>query len=442
MLLHMPVIRLSALRRLVPFLVLPWLLVSFAARTEEVLPKPEEPFQGTIGKTREESTPAWPTAVRPKKGAPNIVLILLDDVGFGAAGTFGGAATTPELDKLAAQGLRYNEFHTTGICSPTRAALLTGRNHHQVGFGNLDDIPAGFPAYNTIWKKSTASIAEVLRLNGYSTAAFGKWHNTPIWEISPVGPFDHWPTSLGFEYYYGFLAGETSEWEPRLYRDTVPVEHAPDPKYYLTTDLVDDAIHWIHQHDAIAPQKPFFVYFATGATHAPHHVPKEWIDKYKGRFDEGWDKLREEVFARQKKLGVIPANALLTPRPDGLGFAHARPEEALCAPDGSLRRLPFGDGLRGRPALKRSAGQRRCPTHVGALYRRRQWRQRRRRPRWFRRQCRDHRRRASLCLRNDRAFLRSRQCELRQPLRRRMVLGDFDALPMDEADRLAFRRHA
>ena len=305
-------------RRLTQFLFLLPLCIGFTARAEEILPKPEEPFQGTIGKTREESSPAWPTPVKPKRGAPNIVLILLDDVGFSAASTFGGAATTPELDKLAAQGLRYNNFNTVGICSPTRAALLTGRNHHQVGFGNLSDVAAGFPAYNSIWKKNTASIAEILRLNGYSTAAFGKWHNTPTWEISPVGPFDRWPTGLGFEYFYGFLFGETSEWEPRLYRDTVPVEHAPDPKYYLTTDLVDDAIHWIHQHDAVAAQKPYFIYFATGATHAPHHVPKEWIDKYKDKFDQGWDKLREESFARQKKLGVIPADALLTPRPDGL----------------------------------------------------------------------------------------------------------------------------
>ncbi|HMK88838.1 MAG TPA: sulfatase-like hydrolase/transferase [Methylocystis sp.] len=284
------------------------------------LPKPAPPFAGVLADTREKSTPAFPQPVQAPKGAPNVLLILLDDVGFSASSTFGGAAQTPELDKLAAQGLRYNQFHTAAICSPTRASLLTGRNHHQVGFGNLADIATGYPAYNSVWPKETASIAEVLRLNGYSTAAFGKWHNTPVWEISPTGPFDHWPTGLGFEYFYGFLAGETSQWEPQLYRNTVAVEppKKPEQGYHLTSDLVDDAVKWLHNHEALAPEKPFFLYFATGATHAPHHVPKEWIDKYKGRFDEGWDKAREDWFKRQKELGVIPANAELTPRPEGL----------------------------------------------------------------------------------------------------------------------------
>jgi arylsulfatase len=264
--------------------------------------------------------PVWPVAPHPPAGAPNVVLILLDDVGFGAAGTFGGPAATPALDRLAAGGIRYNDFNTAAICSPTRAALLSGRNHHQVGFGNLQDVPAGYPGYNTVWKKETASIAEMLLEAGYSTAAFGKWHNTPIWEISPVGPFDHWPTGLGFEYFYGFMGGESSAWEPRLYRGTTPVE-PPEGflhGYHLTTDLVNDALHWVRMHDAVAPQKPFFLYFATGATHAPHHVPKEWIEKYHGLFNQGWDRLREESFARQKKLGVIPAGAELTPRPKEL----------------------------------------------------------------------------------------------------------------------------
>ncbi|WP_036256907.1 arylsulfatase [Methylocapsa acidiphila] len=291
-----------------------------ASRAEETLPKPSTPFQGKIADTREQSVPAFPASPRAPADAPNIVLILLDDVGFGAAATFGGPAATSELDRLAAGGLRYNQFHTTAICSPTRAALLTGRNHHQTGFGNLADVAAGYPAYNSIWPKETASIAEILRLNGYSTAAFGKWHNTPDWEINPAGPFNHWPTGLGFEYYYGFMFGETSQWEPTLYRNTTPVDapKKPEQGYHLTTDLVDDAIHWLHQHDAVASEKPFFLYFATGATHAPHHVPKEWIAKYSGQFDQGWDRLREETFARQKKLGVIPANTELTPRPDGL----------------------------------------------------------------------------------------------------------------------------
>lgn len=296
------------------------LLVADPAVGQTVLPKPETPFPGRIAPTRDHALPAWPQTLKAPAGAPNILLILLDDVGYGAASTFGGPAATPELDKLAKDAIRYDDFNTTAICSPTRAALLTGRNHHQVGFGNLQDLPAGFPGYNTIWHRDTASVAEVLRLNGYSTAAFGKWHNTPIWETSPVGPFDHWPTGLGFEYFYGFMGGETSEWEPRLYRDTVPVEPPGDflHGYHLTPDLVNDALHWVREHDAVSPDKPFFLYFAPGATHAPHHVPKQWIDKYRGKFVEGWDKLREETFARQKVLGVIPPNAELTPRPKEL----------------------------------------------------------------------------------------------------------------------------
>ena len=280
------------------------------------LPLPAPQFKGKITPNREQSVPYWPEPPKAPAGAPNVVLILLDDVGFAASSTFGGVAQTPELDKLAANGLRYSEFQVCAMCSPTRAALLTGRNHHQVGFGNIGDFAAGYPGYNSVWPKSTASIAEVLRGNGYSTAAFGKWHNTPTWESTPAGPFDHWPTSLGFEYFYGFLGGANSQWEPELYRDTAPVE--PPKGQTLSTDLVDDATRWLHQHEATASEKPFFIYFAPGATHEPHHVPKEWIARYKGKFDQGWDKLREETFARQKKLGVIPANAELTPRPKEL----------------------------------------------------------------------------------------------------------------------------
>jgi len=303
-----------------PWIAVAALLLAGPAFAQLVLPRPDEPFRGKIAPTRDHAVPDWPQAVKAPTGAPNIVLILLDDVGYAAAGTFGGPAATPELDRLAAGGVRYNDFNTTAICSPTRASLLTGRNQHQVGFGNLQDVPAGFPGYNTIWHRETASVAEVLRLNGYSTAAFGKWHNTPIWEISPVGPFDHWPTGLGFEYFYGFMGGESSQWEPRLYRNTVPVEPPGGflHGYHLTTDLVNDALHWVREHDAVSPDKPYFLYFATGAVHAPHHVPKPWIDQYRGRFDRGWDRLREESFARQKKLGVIPAEAELTPRPKEL----------------------------------------------------------------------------------------------------------------------------
>jgi arylsulfatase A-like enzyme len=287
---------------------------------DEALPRPDAEFKGKIATKREESVPYWPEAFKAPSGAPNVVLVLLDDIGFGDTSVMGGAIQTPVLEKLAAQGLRYNRFHVCAMSSPTRASLLTGRNHHQVGFGGISEFSAGYPGYNSVWPENTVSLPEVLRQNGYSTAAFGKWHNTPVWEISPTGPFDHWPTSLGFEYFYGFMGGATSQWKPRLYRNTLAVEPPATPQqgYHLTTDLANEAIQWIHQHESLASDKPFFLYFATGAAHAPHHVSKEWIAKYKGRFDEGWDKLREETFARQKKLGIIPADADLTLRPPEL----------------------------------------------------------------------------------------------------------------------------
>ena len=283
----------------------------------DVLPKPDPPFKGKIDPSRDKSTPDWPLRPAASKGAPNVILILLDDVGFGASSTFGGPVATPFLTELAQSGLRYNRFHVNSLCSPTRAALLSGRNDHEIGFGTVVEFAAGYPGYNSIWPKSAASIAEVLKLNGYSTAAFGKWHNTPVWETNPAGPFDHWPTGLGFEYYYGFLGGADSQWHPRLYRNTLAVEPPSTPAegYHLTSDLVDDATRWVQRHDAVSPQKPFFLYFATGATHEPHHAPKEWIERYRGKFDQGWDELRRETFARQKEFGVIPAGTELTPRP-------------------------------------------------------------------------------------------------------------------------------
>ena len=276
--------------------------------------------KGKVSPKPEASAPYWPEAVKATAGAPNVVLILLDDVAFGDTSLMGGLAQTPVLEKLAAQGLLYNRFHVCPLSSPTRASLLTGRNPHQVGFGNIPEIAAGFPGYTSVLPKSAAPMAEVLRQNGYSTAAFGKWHNTPVWEVSPAGPFDRWPTGQGFEYFYGFMGGSTSQWQPRLYRNTVAVEPPATPQqgYHLTTDLANEAIRWLHQHEATAADKPFFLYFATGAVHAPLHVAKEWIENYRGKFDQGWDKLREETFARQKKLGVIPADTKLTPRPSGM----------------------------------------------------------------------------------------------------------------------------
>ena len=287
---------------------------------QQILPKPDPQFQGVISADSAKSRAAFPEEVTARQGAPNVVLILVDDVGFSATSTFGGAIQTPNFDRLASNGLRYNNFHVNSLCSPTRAALLSGRNNHQVGFGTVAEAASGFPGYNSLWPKNAASVAEVLKDNGYSTAAFGKWHNTPVWQVSPAGPFDHWPTGLGFQRFYGFLAGYDNQYYPRLFRDTVPVEppHTPEQGYSLTTDMTDEAIRWLHQVDAVAPQKPFFLYYAPGATHTPHQVPKSWIAKYKGRFDAGWDEIRKETFERQKKLGIIPANAELTPRPAGL----------------------------------------------------------------------------------------------------------------------------
>lgn len=286
----------------------------------EELIEAASPFNGKININAKDSTPDWPRSTKAPKGAPNIVVILLDDIGFGDTSAFGGVVQTPELDKLAAEGLRYNNFHTTGMCSPTRAALLAGRNHHRVGFGIIGDLAGGYPGYNSIWKKSTVSIAEVLRHHGYSTSAFGKWHNTPDWEITPTGPFDRWPTGLGFEYFYGFMGpgGAENQWEPsKLYRNTVPVDPPATPAqgYHFTVDMTDEAIRWLQAHDSLAPEKPYFLYFSPGAVHSPHHAPTEWIEKYRGKFDHGWDWVNTEVFARQKQLGVIPTNAQLTPRP-------------------------------------------------------------------------------------------------------------------------------
>lgn len=253
--------------------------------------------------------------LRPPKGAPNVLIVLIDDAGFGAASTFGGPCETPALDKLAAGGLRYTRFHTTALCSPTRQALLTGRNHHSVGMGAITEAATGAPGYSSVRPNSMAPLAQTLTLNGYSTAQFGKCHEVPVWQTSPAGPFDAWPTGGGgFEYFYGFLGGEANQWYPTLFEGTTPVEvkKTPEEGYHLVADMTDKAIRWIGQQKVLAPDRPFFVYFAPGATHAPHHAPKEWADKYKGKFNQGWDQLREQTFARQKQLGVIPADAQLT----------------------------------------------------------------------------------------------------------------------------------
>jgi arylsulfatase len=260
--------------------------------------------------------PAWPADPAPAAGAPNVLLIMTDDVGFASSSTFGGPVPTPNFGKLAAEGARYNQFNTTALCSPSRAALLTGRNPHRVGMGTLPDIPRPYPGYTGVIPKSAGTIARILKDAGYNTAAFGKWHLAPRWELSQAGPVDRWPTGLGFEHYYGFLGGDTSQWEPALYDDTRPIE-APhdDPGYILDRDLADHAIGWMRQQHALAPAKPFFIYYATGSAHAPHQAPAEWLARFRGEFDQGWDKVREESFARQKAMGIIPRSAALTPRP-------------------------------------------------------------------------------------------------------------------------------
>ncbi len=255
--------------------------------------------------------------LRPPKGAPNVLLILIDDAGFGSASAFGGPCQTPTAEALAAEGLKYTRFHTTALCSPTRQALLTGRNHHSAGMGGITEIATGAPGYCSVLPNNMSPLARTLKLNGYATAQFGKCHEVPVWQTSPVGPYDSWPAGGGgFEYFYGFIGGEANQWYPSLFEGTVPVEpkKTPEEGYHLVEDMTDKALAWIGQQKALTPDQPFFVYFAPGATHAPHHVPKEWADKYKGKFDQGWDKLREETFARQKKLGVIPPECQLTAR--------------------------------------------------------------------------------------------------------------------------------
>jgi arylsulfatase A-like enzyme len=284
-----------------------------------VLPIPNRPRTGLVTyDAKDPETKFAPiTQLRPPKGAPNVLVVLIDDAGFGSSSAFGGPCYTPNAERLAAGGLKYNRFHTTALCSPTRQACLTGRNHHTVGMGGITEIATSAPGYNSVLPNTCSPIARTLKLNGYATAQFGKCHEVPVWETSPAGPFDAWPTGGGgFEYFYGFIGGEAHQWYPSLYEGTTPVEvkKTPEEGYHLMEDMTDKAINWIGQQKALIPDKPFFVYFAPGATHAPHHVPKEWADKYKGKFDQGWDKLREETFARQKKLGVIPPDCQLTQR--------------------------------------------------------------------------------------------------------------------------------
>lgn len=284
-----------------------------------ILPIPEPVFSGRIGLTPADSEKDFPRQVEAPEGAPNVVIIMPDDVGFATSETFGGPVPTPAFDRVAKAGLRYNTFHTTAQCSPTRVALLTGRNHHTAGTGSIMEMGVGYPGYNTLVSKKLAGLGEILKYNGYNTAWFGKNHNVPDWQNSQAGPYDLWPSGLGFEYFYGFLGGDTCQWAPVLFENTTPIEPPnADPDYHFDADLADQAIKRLRLLNAMAPDKPFFFYYVPGTAHAPHHAPREWIDKFKGRFDQGWDKLRQEIFQRQKKLGVIPENARLTERPEAI----------------------------------------------------------------------------------------------------------------------------
>ncbi len=295
-------------------------LLAVPAVAQEVLPFPSNPSGSHAGRTLQESVYSpLPAVSRLPKDAPNILIVLIDDVGPGQASTFGGLIETPTLDRIARAGITYNRFHTTAMCSPTRASLLTGRNHHRVGAGQIAELANDWDGYSGVQPKTSAMVAEVLKAYGYHTGAWGKWHNTPAAQTTAAGPFDHWPTGYGFEYFYGFLAGEASQYEPNMVRNTTYVAHphtsGGNDAYHVSEDLADDAIVWLRQHKACAPDRPFFMYWASGASHGPHHVPKDWADRYKGRFDDGWDAYRERAFANAKAKGWIPPDAQLTPRP-------------------------------------------------------------------------------------------------------------------------------
>jgi arylsulfatase A-like enzyme len=348
-----------------------------------VLPLPTPKFEGVIGKTYKESKEDWPKLPTPPQGAPNVVVIMLDDVGYGQTSTFGGPVPTPELDKLAAQGLRYTHFHTTAICAPSRAALITGRNHHNAASGFLTEWATGFPSYNNMIPASTATMGKVLGGNGYSTSWFGKNHNTPDWESSIAGPFTRWPTGMGFDYFYGFIGGETHQYYPVIFENTKPVEpeKTPEQGYHFMSDMTDKAIQRMRYSKSVAPQKPLLMYFAPGAAHAPHHAPKAWRDKFKGQFDQGWDEVREETYQRQLKLGVIPPDTKLTPRPDWVKpWDTLNPDEQkLFARFMEFCRLSFLRRSRDRPFGRRDPRASRCRQHTHFLYRRRQRRERGRR---------------------------------------------------------------
>jgi arylsulfatase A-like enzyme len=285
-------------------------------RTVLPIPEPKVPIISELDARKVKPPPRF--EVRAPQGAPNVLIVLIDDMGFGQPSAFGGPIHMPTLERLAGGGLRYNQFHTAALCSPTRSALLWGRNHHMNNFGSISETATAFPGQTGVRPNSVAPLAEMLRLNGFPTAAFGKYHEAAAWEVSPSGPTDRWPTRSGFDKFYGFIGGEANQWAPGLYDGMTKIETPHTPGYHLMTDLADQAIGWMQSEKSLTPDRPFFIYFAPGATHAPHQVPKEWIAKYKGQFDQGWDKLREQTLERQKKLGVVPADTKLAPKPEAI----------------------------------------------------------------------------------------------------------------------------
>jgi arylsulfatase len=341
------------------------------------LPPPNPKFGGVIKEKASESTPWWAPRVVPPKGAPNVLLIMTDDQGYGAPSTFGGVIPTPSMDRIARSGLRYTNFHSTSLCSPTRAALITGRNHHSVGYGVVGEIATGFPGYDSIIPIEKGTIGTILKANGYATSWFGKDHNTPSYQSSQAGPFEQWPNGMGFEYFYGFVGGDASQWQPNLFRNTTAIyPFLNNPGWNLETAMADEAIQYMKQLKEVAPGKPWLVYYVPGATHAPHHPTPEWVKKISDMhlFDEGWNKVRENIFANQKRLGIMPANAQLTPWPkelpqwDSLGFEET---ETLHQTDGRLRSLPGIHRPRDRPGHPGRRRPRRARQYPDHLYRRR-----------------------------------------------------------------------
>ena len=346
------------------------------------LPPPDPAFGGVINLKASDSKPWWAPRVVPPKGAPNVLLIMTDDAGFGAPGTFGGVIPTPALDRIANSGLRYTNFHSTALCSPTRAALITGRNHHVAGFGVVGEAATGFPGYDSVIRKENGTIGTILRDNGYATSWFGKNHNTPFYQATQAGPFHQWPNGMGFEYFYGFVGGDASQWQPNLYRNTTAIyPFDGKPGWNLTTAMADEAIEYMTDLKAVAPDKPFFVYYVPGGTHAPHHPTPEWIKKISDMklFDGGWNKLRETIFANQKRLGIMPADAKLTPWPKELpewDSLRSGGEKTLHPTDGRLWRVSGLHRQRDRPRHPGRAGSGRTRQHPDHLYQRRQWRER------------------------------------------------------------------